>query len=104
MANAESSEIAILPTAMTSAMTKLLQQHAPDRRARAHAAALLDHVRVVLDEVAAGPQRHRRREHLIGRQRGRDERDVDRERDDRDADPKHDVRDEGQDGALLDHQ
>jgi hypothetical protein len=67
--------------------------HLPDRRRRV-AGAAHERLAVVLEQVRAGQQRHRRRQHLLGGDRRRDERDVDRERDDDDAEDQHEVRDE----------
>ena len=51
MAKAESSEIAILPTAMTERHDQAVEQHAADRRAAELAGAGAQRLRVVLDAV-----------------------------------------------------
>jgi len=63
----------------------------------------LSHVHVVLDQVRARQQRHRRLQHFLRRQRRGDEGHVNGNATTARPSSKYDVADDGEDGAALDH-
>ncbi|GAA4136093.1 hypothetical protein GCM10023067_60330 [Aminobacter aganoensis] len=83
-------EIAIFPSEMPSAMMRLFISMVPTGVAELPMPCG-EHFAVVVDEVRTGDQRHRRLQHVFGRQRRRDEDHIHRKRYDDHAQDQHDV-------------
>ncbi len=84
---------------MPSAMIRRIQQHRRDRRVDARHQRLA----VVLEELVAGPKRHRRLDDLgLGDGRG-DEGQPDREEDEQHADDQPDMGQPDAPAAFFDH-
>ncbi len=103
MANEAMIEIAILPKAMASAMTRLLNIIGPTGAATPLVGAGREHLRIVFPELIAGQERHRNLENVVQRVRRGDERDIERKGDDQDAGDEHGVREHGQAGPAFYH-
>ena len=104
MAKADSSEMAIFPIAIISAMIMLFNQHDPGRLAAGAFDTLAERGLEVGEELIARQQRQRHLQHAHRIVAGGDEGNPDRQRDDGHAEDQDQVRKEGHPGPVLDHQ